>query len=129
MRGSTVLIVDDDQMLRDAVQRKLEGEQFKTVTAATGGEALELLNRSDAAAPDLVLLDIMLPDIEGTSVCQQIRQKSSVPIIMLTARTDALEQCYSQETGADGYIAKPFSLDALLANIKQCESAARVNAP
>ena len=118
MRGSTVLIVDDDQMLRDAVQRKLEGEQFKTITAATGGEALELLNRSDAPTPDLVLLDIMLPDIEGTSVCQQIRQKSSVPIIMLTARNEEADRILGLELGADDYITKPFSPREMVARVK-----------
>jgi len=118
VRGSTVLIVDDDQMLRDAVQRKLEGEQFKTITAATGGEALELLNRSDAPTPDLVLLDIMLPDIEGTSVCQQIRQKSSVPIIMLTARNEEADRILGLELGADDYITKPFSPREMVARVK-----------
>jgi len=118
VRGSTVLIVDDDQMLRDAVQRKLEGEQFKTITAATGGEALEVLNRSDVPTPDLVLLDIMLPDIEGTSVCQQIRQKSSVPIIMLTARNEEADRILGLELGADDYITKPFSPREMVARVK-----------
>ncbi len=118
MRGATVLIVDDDQMLRDAVQRKLEGEQFKTITAATGAEALEVLNRADAPSPDLVLLDIMLPDIEGTSVCQQIRQKSSVPIIMLTARNEEADRILGLELGADDYITKPFSPREMVARVK-----------
>jgi len=118
VRGATVLIVDDDQMLRDAVQRKLEGEQFKTITAATGAEALEVLNRADAPSPDLVLLDIMLPDIEGTSVCQQIRQKSSVPIIMLTARNEEADRILGLELGADDYITKPFSPRAFVARVK-----------
>ena len=118
MRGATVLIVDDDQMLRDAVQRKLEGEQFKTITAATGAEALEVLNRPETPTPDLVLLDIMLPDIEGTSVCQQIRQKSSVPIIMLTARNEEADRILGLELGADDYITKPFSPREMVARVK-----------
>ncbi len=118
VRGATILIVDDDEMLRDAVQRKLEGEQFKTITVETGHGALDVLNSSDTPTPDLVLLDIMLPDIEGTSVCQQIRQKSSVPIIMLTARTEEADRILGLELGADDYITKPFSPRELVARVK-----------
>lgn len=118
MRGATILIVDDDEMLRDVVQRKLEGEQFSTVTAATGSEALQAMERSDGPTPDLVLLDIMLPDIEGTSVCQQIRQTSSVPIIMLTARNEEADRILGLELGADDYITKPFSPREMVARVK-----------
>jgi len=118
VRGATILIVDDDEMLREAVQRKLEGEQFKTLTAATGQEALDLINSSETPTPDLVLLDIMLPDIEGTSVCQQIRQTSSVPIIMLTARTEEADRILGLELGADDYITKPFSPREMVARVK-----------
>lgn len=118
VRGATVLIVDDDEMLRDAVQRKLEGEQFKTVTAETGQEALDVMNSSEGPTPDLVLLDIMLPDIEGTSVCQQIRQKSSVPVIMLTARNEEADRILGLELGADDYITKPFSPREMVARVK-----------
>lgn len=118
MRGVTVLIVDDDEMLRDAVQRKLEGEQFRTVTAATGQQALAAMNSPEGPTPDLVLLDIMLPDLEGTSVCQQIRQKSSVPIIMLTARNEEADRILGLELGADDYVTKPFSPRELVARVK-----------
>ncbi len=118
VRGATVLIVDDDEMLRDAVQRKLEGEQFKTITAATGQEALDVMNSNDSSSPDLVLLDIMLPDIEGTSVCQQIRQTSSVPVIMLTARNEEADRILGLELGADDYITKPFSPREMVARVK-----------
>ena len=118
VRGATVLIVDDDEMLRDAVQRKLEGEQFNTVTAGTGQDALDYMNSGDGPVPDLVLLDIMLPDLEGTSVCQQIRQKSSVPIIMLTARNEEADRILGLELGADDYITKPFSPRELVARVK-----------
>lgn len=118
MRGSTILIVDDDEMLRDAVQRKLEGEQFNTITAETGSEALEVMGGREAELPDLVLLDIMLPDIEGTSVCQQIRQRSSVPIIMLTARNEEADRILGLELGADDYITKPFSPREMVARVK-----------
>lgn len=105
-------------MLRDAVQRKLEGEQFRTVTAATGQQALAAMTSSDGPTPDLVLLDIMLPDLEGTSVCQQIRQKSSVPIIMLTARNEEADRILGLELGADDYVTKPFSPRELVARVK-----------
>ncbi|MGD9497249.1 MAG: response regulator [Armatimonadota bacterium] len=118
VRGSTILIVDDDEMLRDAVQRKLEGEQFRTITAATGQEALAAIDSPDSPSPDLVLLDIMLPDLEGTSVCQQIRQKSSVPIIMLTARNEEADRILGLELGADDYITKPFSPREMVARVK-----------
>ncbi|MFW5866353.1 MAG: response regulator transcription factor [Armatimonadota bacterium] len=118
VRGATVLIVDDDEMLRDAVQRKLEGEQFKTITAETGEEALDVMSSSEGPTPDLVLLDIMLPDIEGTSVCQQIRQKSSVPVIMLTARNEEADRILGLELGADDYITKPFSPREMVARVK-----------
>lgn len=118
VRGATVLIVDDDEMLRDAVQRKLEGEQFKTITAETGQQALDVMNSSEGPTPDLVLLDIMLPDIEGTSVCQQIRQRSSVPVIMLTARNEEADRILGLELGADDYITKPFSPREMVARVK-----------
>ncbi len=118
MRGATILIVDDDEMLRDAVQRKLESEQFKTITAATGAEALDAMGGDGAETPDLVLLDIMLPDIEGTSVCQQIRQRSSVPVIMLTARNEEADRILGLELGADDYITKPFSPREMVARVK-----------
>jgi len=117
MRDSTVLIVDDDDMLRDAVQRKLEGERYTTLTAATGQEALDILMGS-GEKPDLVLLDIMLPDMEGTSICQQLRQDSSIPVIMLTARNEEADRILGLELGADDYITKPFSPRELVARVK-----------
>ena len=117
MREATILIVDDDEELREAVQRKLEGERYKTVTAADGKQALELFD-DENNKPDLVVLDIMLPDMEGTSICQQIRQKSSVPIIMLTARKEEADRILGLELGADDYVTKPFSLRELVARVK-----------
>jgi len=118
MRGATILIVDDDDMLLEAVQRKLEGEDYKTLTASTGQEALDILNKHTAPAPDLVILDIRLPDIEGTTVCQQVRQRSSVPIIMLTAKSDEADRILGLELGADDYVTKPFSPRELVARVK-----------
>jgi DNA-binding response OmpR family regulator len=118
MRGATVLIVDDDEMLLEAVQRKLDGEDFQTITAATGQEALDALNRPEGASVDLVLLDLRLPDIEGTTICQQIRQRSSMPIIMLTAKSEEADRILGLELGADDYITKPFSPRELVARVK-----------
>jgi DNA-binding response OmpR family regulator len=118
MRGATILIVDDDDMLLEAVQRKLEGEDYKTITASTGQEALDVLNKHTGPAPDLVILDIRLPDIEGTTVCQQVRQRSSVPIIMLTAKSDEADRILGLELGADDYVTKPFSPRELVARVK-----------
>lgn len=117
MREATILIVDDDEELRDAVQRKLEGERYRTVTAADGAQALKAMANPEVR-PDLILLDIMLPDVEGTSLCQQIRQESSVPIIMLTARNEEADRILGLELGADDYVTKPFSLRELVARVK-----------
>jgi len=117
MRDATILIVDDDEELLEAVQRKLEGERYRTMTATEGNRALEIFARKENR-PDLVLLDIMLPDVEGTTVCQQIRQKSSVPIIMLTARNEEADRILGLELGADDYVTKPFSLRELVARVK-----------
>lgn len=118
MRGATILIVDDDEILLEVVQRKLDGEDFQTLTAATGQDALDLLQRPDSASVDLVLLDIRLPDIEGTTVCQRIRQNSSIPIIMLTAKTEEADRILGLELGADDYITKPFSPREMVARVK-----------
>jgi len=118
MRGETILVVDDDDMLLEAVQRKLEGEDFRTITASTGQEALDALNRPSGPLPDLMILDLRLPDIEGTTVCQQVRQRSSLPIIMLTAKSDEADRILGLELGADDYITKPFSPRELVARVK-----------
>lgn len=118
MRGATILIVDDDDMLLEAVRRKLDGEDFRTITASTGQEALDALNRSSGPIPDLMILDLRLPDIEGTTVCQQVRQRSSLPIIMLTAKSDEADRILGLELGADDYITKPFSPRELVARVK-----------
>jgi len=92
MRGAKILVVDDDEMLLEVVERKLEGEDFRTITATTGQEALDALASPDGSSVDLVLLDIRLPDIEGTTICQQLRQHSSIPIIMLTAKSEEADR-------------------------------------
>ncbi len=113
--SATVLIVDDDYNICELVRLYLEKEGFKTQTAGNGNIALEKIN---AAMPDLILLDIMLPGIDGMHVCKEIRKTSDVPIIMLTAKDDTIDKILGLELGADDYVAKPFDPRELIARIK-----------
>lgn len=110
-----ILLVDDEPLLVKGLKRSLEQEGYAVVTARTGREALD---RMAEGGFDLVLLDLMLPEIDGISVCQQIRRSSSVPVIMLTARDDDVEKIVGLEVGADDYLTKPFNTRELLARIK-----------
>jgi DNA-binding response OmpR family regulator len=105
--SSTILLVDDEESIRKVLTFPLERDGFSVVQAADGEEALE---RFDEHAPDLVVLDIMLPKLDGLEVCKRLRATSSVPIIMLTARDDELDKVIGLELGADDYITKPFSI-------------------
>ncbi len=111
----TVLIVDDEPTLRDTLAEALEQDGLRVVTAADGREALD---RFRAEQPDLILLDLMLPGLSGIEVCRIIRQESSVPILMLTARDSELDKVVGLELGADDYVTKPFSLRELQARIR-----------
>ncbi len=111
----SVLLVDDEPIIRETVAEALEADGLRVVTAADGREALE---RIRADQPDLVLLDLMLPGISGMEVCRIVRRESSVPIIMLTARDSELDKVLGLELGADDYVTKPFSLRELLARVK-----------
>src|SRR5262245_4767222 len=113
-----VLIVEDEKDILQLVKMYLEKEGFRTVTAANGAEALRQV-RSER--PDLVVLDLMLPEIDGLEVCKKLRvapQTAMVPIIMLTAKSEESDTVVGLELGADDYIGKPFSTKALLARIK-----------
>ena len=110
-----VLVVDDEQSYRDALTVALEREGFSVETAADGVEALE---RFDAVQPALVLLDVMLPRISGVDVCRQIRTRSRVPIIMVTARNAEIDAVVGREVGADDYVTKPFRLRELIARVR-----------
>ena len=110
-----VLVVDDEQSYRDALTVALEREGFSVETAADGVEALE---RFDAVQPALVLLDVMLPRISGVDVCRQIRTRSRVPIIMVTARNAEIDAVVGLEVGADDYVTKPFRLRELIARVR-----------
>ncbi|CAN5570303.1 response regulator transcription factor [soil metagenome] len=111
----TVLIVDDEPTLRETLAESLEQDGLRVVMAADGREALE---RFRAERPDLILLDLMLPGLSGIEVCRIIRQESSVPILMLTARDSELDKVVGLELGADDYVTKPFSLRELQARIR-----------
>ena len=111
----TILVVDDEPTLLATLAENLGEDGFRVVTAADGREALE---RFAAERPDLVILDLMLPELSGLEVCRIIRHESSVPIIMLTARTGELDTVVGLEVGADDYVTKPFSLRELQARIR-----------
>jgi DNA-binding response OmpR family regulator len=105
--SSTILLVDDEESVRKVLTFPLERDGFRVVQAADGEEALQRFGES---GPDLVVLDIMLPKLDGLEVCKRLRATSQVPIIMLTARDDELDKVIGLELGADDYITKPFSI-------------------
>jgi two-component system response regulator RegX3 len=110
-----VLVIEDEESFRDALQFMLSREGFDVVLAADGSEGMK---QFDAKNPDLVLLDLMLPEVSGTEVCKYIRSKSNVPVIMLTAKDTEIDKVVGLELGADDYVTKPFSTRELLARIK-----------
>jgi DNA-binding response OmpR family regulator len=111
----TLLVVEDEPTLRETLADNLEREGFRVVTAADGREALV---RFRETRPNLVLLDLMLPELSGTEVCRIIRRESDVPILMLTAKSGEVDKIVGLELGADDYVTKPFSLGELLARIR-----------
>jgi len=111
----TILVVDDEPTLRETLAEALEAEGFRVVTAADGREALV---RFRDARPDLIVLDLMLPELSGIEVCRIIRAESGVPILMLTAKSSELDKVVGLELGADDYVTKPFSLPELSARIR-----------
>ncbi|MEY3149650.1 MAG: hypothetical protein RL029_924 [Actinomycetota bacterium] len=110
-----VLIVEDEISFSEALEFLLGKEGFSVVTAATGSEALR---KFDQGGIDLILLDLMIPEISGTEVCRQIRSKSRVPIIMLTAKDSEVDKVVGLEIGADDYVTKPYSSRELVARIR-----------
>lgn len=109
-----ILIVEDESSFSEALEFLLGKEGFSVVTAETGTEALK---KFDQGGIDLVLLDLMIPEISGTEVCRQIRSKSKVPIIMLTAKDSEVDKVVGLEIGADDYVTKPYSARELVARI------------
>ncbi len=110
-----VLVVDDEPAVRDLLAYNLKKAGYEVRTAADGREALDAARES---CPDLILLDLMLPGIEGLDVCRELRKSSTVPIMMVTALGEEIDRVVGLELGADDYIAKPFSVRELLARVK-----------
>ncbi|MFJ8353095.1 response regulator transcription factor [Bacillus paramycoides] len=113
--NKTVLLVEDERRLREIVSDYFRNEGFEVIEAEDGKKALELFAEHTI---DLIMLDIMLPEIDGWSVCRRIRKESAVPIIMLTARSDEDDTLLGFELGADEYVTKPFSPKVLVARAK-----------
>lgn len=113
--SAKILVVDDDGALAEMITIMLRSEGFEPHTAFTGVEAIDVIERVD---PDLVLLDVMLPGMNGIDVCSAIRQTSGVPIIMLTAKGDTQDVVKGLESGADDYVVKPFNPKELVARIR-----------
>jgi two-component system response regulator RegX3 len=110
-----VLVVEDEESFSDALSYMLRKEGFEVAVAASGPDALESFDRAGA---DLVLLDLMLPGLPGTEVCRELRTKSNVPVIMLTAKDSEVDKVVGLELGADDYVTKPFSSRELVARIR-----------
>jgi DNA-binding response OmpR family regulator len=110
-----ILVVDDEPAVSDLLAYNLRKAGYDVVCAADGREGLRLAGE---AAPDLVLLDLMLPEVDGLDVCRELRKRGGVPIIMITARGEEIDRVVGLELGADDYVTKPFSVRELLARIK-----------
>ena len=115
MRRPRILIVDDDLSIIKFVRANLEARDFKTLTAMDGAEALQTF---EMELPDLVILDIMMPKIDGFEVCRRLREWSQIPIVVLSARGDTTDKVQCLDLGADDYISKPFGVDELLARVR-----------
>ncbi len=113
--SKTILVVDDDPLIIESLTYSLQKETFTVVSCGDGLEAVALARETQ---PDLIVLDVMLPAIDGWEACRRIRQESAVPIIMLTARGDEFDRVLGLEIGADDYLPKPFSFRELLARIR-----------
>ena len=110
-----ILIVDDDELIADSLSYSLKLEGYETRSVGLGAQALDALS---AFSPDLVVLDLNLPDINGMEVCRQMRIRGTIPVIMLTARDDEIDRVMGLEIGADDYLTKPFAFRELLARIR-----------
>ncbi len=115
MTKQMILLADDDELIVDVLRHQLEREGFGVIATGNGAEALTLARTQ---RPDLVLLDVMMPGMQGWEVCRELRRESSVPILMLTARGEELDRVLGLELGADDYIVKPFGFRELLARIR-----------
>jgi two-component system response regulator VicR len=110
-----ILVVDDERSITDLLEYNLQRNGYQVVVARDGRQALRL---AEAEQPDLVILDLMLPGLDGLDVCRVLRRESAIPIIMLTARDEEVERVVGLELGADDYVTKPFSVRELIARVK-----------
>src|SRR5204862_5088986 len=111
----TILVVDDDAHIREVIIFALEKAGFRTIEAADGQQALERFARE---APDLVVLDIVMPELDGTEVCRRLRRGSHVPIVFLSSKDEEIDRILGLELGGDDYLAKPFSPRELVARVR-----------
>lgn len=121
-----ILFVEDDPSIREITSVGLEDSGFTVTTADDGAEGLSKFRRDK---PDLVLLDVMLPRLDGFEVCRAIRSESSVPVVMLTARSDTVDVVVGLESGADDYVTKPFEMPVLVARLRSALRRARHEEP
>jgi DNA-binding response OmpR family regulator len=121
-----ILIVEDEVTVRDTLAMNLRAEDFEIITAEDGEEGLQMAREQ---APDLLILDLMLPRLDGLSLCRILRRSSDVPILMLTARGTEMDRIAGLETGADDYVVKPFSLGELVARVRALLRRARNDPP
>jgi DNA-binding response OmpR family regulator len=112
---ATILVVDDEPSLRDALSYTLRKEGYRVELAATGSDAIQSARR---VRPDAIILDVMLPGIDGLQVCRTLRAESTVPILLLSAKGEEIDRVVGLEIGADDYVAKPFAMRELLARIR-----------
>ncbi|HVB04895.1 MAG TPA: response regulator transcription factor [Acidimicrobiales bacterium] len=125
--ASHILIVEDDERIRASMCLALEDEGYDVTEAASGEEALEIFGQSLVSQPfDLMIIDIMLPGIDGFACCRELRRQSAIPIIMVTARTDTHDVVAGLEAGADDYVTKPFEPKELAARIRALLRRARL---
>src|SRR5438270_4094351 len=115
VKKTTIVAADDDRQLLRLVTRNLEFEGYEVIPASNGQQALEEI---EERAPDLVLLDVMMPKMDGFTVCQRVREFSTVPIIIVTARGQDQDKVRGLDLGADDYLTKPFNVDELLARVR-----------
>ena len=128
---TTILLVDDDRMITSPLRRTLEQNGYDVLLASNGRAGLDM---ALVEKPDVVVLDVMMPEMDGWAVCRELRQQSGVPILMLTAMSEEVDRILGLELGADDYLTKPFSSRELMARIKallrsHCHRQSRTRSP
>ncbi len=114
-----ILVVDDERAVRESLRRALELEGYEIELAADGQEALQLLETNGDAQPDAVILDVLMPGVDGLEVCRRLRRRGNrVPVLMLTARDEIENRVAGLDAGADDYVTKPFALEELVARVR-----------